>query len=179
MDHHEQLLDKLRAGTRQTHEVNFRALTVNLRVLSNDEVMSIKMQAVNEAKRLGWDALEGVAVLMQRYTLKLASTGPDKVPVLNDKFLSALSTDEMIGLYQEYIRIMDSVNPNIETIPNDEFRALVEALKKNMVSPTDCNLRQLRAICTAFRELILKLEEQESLAASSSGGPPSQSATAN
>ena len=48
----------------------------------------------------------------------------------------------------------DECNPSIEKIAPEKFRELVEALKKNTISWSDCTTPERRAIFTCFVELI-------------------------
>lgn len=166
----EDLLLRMRAGTKEVHEIHMRDLTIPVRVLSIDEVNNIRRSSIVETqKKAGDDTDKNLTV--QKLTLKLASTlVKNGAPLLSDKLLSLLSVDEVNYLYEEYIKVMDSVNPSIETIDPEVFRNLVDALKKNNVTWKDLSLRQLRGICTAFVDLIQRLENQASLKASSSGG---------
>jgi hypothetical protein len=86
--------------------------------------------------------------------------------------MSYLSTDEMNDLFEQYIAVMESVNPSLEQMTEAEFRPMVEALKKNQITWKDLSLKQLRVICTAYQELIQRPDSQTSPPGSSSGGPP-------
>lgn len=162
----EDILAQMREGVKQVHEISLRGYTFPVRVLSIDEVNAIRREAIRVAAMGGGDTVDK-NVETQKATLRLASTvtqgGP---PMLGDKVLSMLSVDEVNYLYEEFVRVMDSVNPSLESIPPEQFRELVDALKKSTISPKDCSLRQLRAICTAYVDLILRLETRDSQPAS-------------
>lgn len=147
------LLGKLRAGVKATHEIKCRELVVPVRVLSIDEFNEVRRHSIAHATAKNGDETDK-NLQAQKLTLKLASSLTEGVPLLGDKLLSKLSLDEINFLYEEYLAVMDSVNPSLASISDEEFRAIVDALKKNLTSSRKLSLLQLRAICTAFAELI-------------------------
>lgn len=156
----EEMLARMRAGVKEVYDIRVRDLLIPVRVLSVDEMNAIR----HEAKRklmTGDDVDQALAV--QKSTLLLASTigGKGSVPTLSEKFLGLMSTDEINFLYNEYVKVLDEVNPSLQTIPPEEFRALVDHVKKKALTSRDCSLHQLRAIFSAFQDLILKLETQK------------------
>jgi len=162
----EDLLSKLRAGTKETHEITMRDATINVRVLSIEEVNAIRRESIAKCANGAGDEVDR-NVMIQRLTLKLASTlTKNGAPYLGDKLLALMSVDEVNYLYEEYMRAMDSVNPSLQTMTAEQFRAIVDALKKNTLSSKDLSLLQLRTVCTAFVELIQQLESQKSPKAS-------------
>lgn len=158
----EDLLARMRAGTKEVHEIRMRDQIFPVRVLSIDEVTAIRREALGQSAKLRGDDTDK-NVWVQKLTLKLASTlSKNGAPLLSEKLLGLLSLDELQHLYAEYVRVADAVNPSLEQISPERFRALVDALKKNLVSSRDCSLLELRAICSAFAELIQRLESQDS-----------------
>ncbi len=157
----EDMLAKMRAGVKEVYEIRVRDLIVPVRVLSVDEMNAVRHESLKKAM-LGDDVDRALSV--QKSTLLLASTigGKNALPTMSEKFLGLLSTDEINHLYNEYIKVLEDVNPSIQSLSNDEFRALVEAIKKKEFGSKDCSLHQLRAIFTAFQDLILKQEIQRS-----------------
>jgi hypothetical protein len=157
----EDLLAKMREGIKEVHEIRMRSAVFPVRVLSVDEVNAIRREAIRVTATTGGDETDS-ALCVQKATLKLASTlNLGGVPSVTDKMLSMMNLDEVLYLYNEYIRVMDSVNPNLDFIPPEKFKELVEALKKNIVSPRDCSLLQLRVICSVFRDLIQRQDSQD------------------
>jgi hypothetical protein len=168
----EDLLAKMRAGTKEVYEIRCRDLVIPVRILSVDEVNAIRRDALLHVTKIQGDKVDE-NLERQKVALKLASTlKPGTAPILSDRLLSLMTVDEITYLYNEYIRVMDTVNPTLETMTDEQFRVLVDALKKKVITPRDCSLHQLREICTAFVDLILRLESQSSPPANSSGGPP-------
>jgi hypothetical protein len=148
----EDLLKKLRAGTKELHEIKMREMVIPVRVLSVDEMNAIRRDSIKQTA-LGMGDETDKNLTTQKTTLKMAST-VSGVPLLGDKLLSMLSTDEINFIYNEYVKVMDDVNPNIEMMLPDQFKALVDALKKNLISTKDLSLHQLKAISTAFQDMI-------------------------
>ena len=168
----EMMLARMRQGIKTEFEISMRGQVFHVRILSLDEVNQIRRYSIGEASRVQGDLVDR-NVEMQKATLKLASTLDKGVgPVISDKLMSFLSTDEMNDLFEQYIAVMESVNPSLEQMTEAEFRPMVEALKKNQITWKDLSLKQLRVICTAYQELIQRPDSQTSPPGSSSGGPP-------
>lgn len=158
----EDLLAKMRAGTKELHEIRLRDLVIPVRVLSIDETNAIRRQAIQDATMKSGDEVDK-NVAIQKSTLKLASTmTKGGGPMLSDKLLNMMSVDELGFLYEEYIKVMDDVNPSIDRMTEDQFKVLVEAVKKNHLSARDLSLSQLKAIFSAFQGLIQRLETPDS-----------------
>jgi len=156
----EDMLAKMRAGTKEVYEIRMREMIIPVRVLSIDEVNAIRREAIMETTKKQGDETDK-NLLVQKLSLKLASTlVKNSAPILSDKLLSLLTMDEVNYLYEEYIRVMDAVNPSLQAIEPEQFKLLVDALKKSHLSSKDLSLLQLRAICTAFVDLIQRLESQ-------------------
>jgi hypothetical protein len=156
----EDLLAKMRAGTREVHEIRMRELVIPVRVLSITEMNDIRRDALRSAIASQGDEVDK-NVITQKSTLKLATNVvKGGAPFLSDKVLSLMSVDEINYLYNEYVRVCESVNPSVESIEPEQFRALVDALKKNTITSKDCSLVQLRAICTSYVDTIQRQEHQ-------------------
>ncbi len=154
----EDILQKMRDGVKEVYEIRMRQMTVPVRVLSVDEVNAIRKESIRNSTLIQGDETDK-NVHIQKTTLKLASNiTKGGGPILGDKLLGMLTVDEINYLYEEYIKVLDTVNPSLETIPPTEFRAMVDALKKNLVSSKELSIRQLRAICTAYVDLIQRQE---------------------
>jgi hypothetical protein len=167
----EDRLAKFREGARYAGSLSFRGQVVHFRVLSRSEEMEIRRKAITASMHYGGDETEKNNFI-QMSTLQLASTpvGPSKVPSLPIALLDKMTSDELKFLYDEYIKIMDDANPSIERIGTEEFRSLVDLVKKNGVGSRDLSLKQLRAIFIAFQDLIQRVDFQTSPMDSSSGG---------
>lgn len=165
----EDLLAKMRAGTKEVYEIRMRELTIPVRMISLDERLDIRNRMmVQNTKVLGDQA--NLASLVQKEVLRLASTLSHGQPgVLSDRLLGMLSLDEVIYLYNEYQKICEEVNPSLEEINPEKFEALVNAIKKNSVTASDLSLAQLRAVFIAYQDLIQRLVFQTSPGDNGSG----------
>lgn len=156
----DELLAKLRQGKKTVDEIRMGALTVPVRVISCDEVNMIRREAIRKSSIIQGDETDK-NLEIQKNTLKLASTlKPGSAPFIGDKLLSLLSMDEISYLYEEFIRFMDNVNPALEHITPERFKEIIDALKKNIISPRDLSLLQLRAICLAYVDMIQRQATQ-------------------
>lgn len=148
----EDIVSKLRQGVRETYQIEMRGAVIPVRVLSADEMNRIRQQAIKDNAVAGGDETDK-NLKVQEATLVLASQVPaGSAPMLSQRVLKMLTVDEITYLFEQYIGVLQRVNPSLDTISADEFRALVDALKKKSVSPKDLSLRQLRGICSHFVE---------------------------
>lgn len=155
----EDILAKMRSGTKEFHEVSLRSFKVMLRILSIDEMNLIRRDSLNSAIAMKGDETDK-NLITQKTVLMMASTprATGSVPSLPEKLLGLLTTDEIGHLYNEYIAILDKFNPAVEQISHEAFRELVDALKKNLLSVSDLSLWQLKAICSAYVDLISRTD---------------------
>ena len=166
----EDLLAKMRAGTKEIYEIRLRELTIPVRMLSLDERLDIRNRmTVANSKVLGDEA--NLASLVQKEILRTASSvGKNQVGVLSDRLLGMLSLDEVIYLYNEYQRICEQVNPSLEQMTGEQFQQLVGAIKKNHIAASDLSLPQLKAVFISYQDLIQRMDFPTSPTDNSSGG---------
>jgi hypothetical protein len=146
----EDIVAKLRQGVRETYEIELRGTIIPVRVLSIDEMNRIRQQAIKDTAIKGGDETDR-NLNVQQSTLMLASTVPmGSAPMLSNKVLGLLSVDEVTYLFEQYIGVLGRVNPSIDMISAEEFRSIVDVLKKKSISVRDLSLRQLRGICSHF-----------------------------
>ncbi len=159
----EEMLSQLRMGKKMSYEVTIGNLKFPMRVLSLDEEAAVRREALKRTMVLQGDETDK-NIEIEKATIKLATTPIEKggIPFISDVILSRMTADEHTQLYNEYINIRDRVNPSLEQIDPEQFKGLVECLKKNIVSKNDLSITQLRAICSAFQDLIQRLENQTS-----------------
>jgi hypothetical protein len=156
----EDILAQLRAGVKETHEIVLRSARIPVRILSIDEVNKIRAEAKKLAMISGGDETDQ-NLQIQKLTLQLATQVPkNTAPILSEKVLALVTLDELTTLFNEYINVMERVNPSIEHIPPEGFRSLVDALKKNAITVKDLSLRQKDAICNSYVDLIQRQENQ-------------------
>jgi hypothetical protein len=156
----EDILAQMRAGVQTVREIRLRDAHIPLRIISIDEINMVRREALKDQfLQKGDETDKNLAI--QRYSLKLASDiNKNGTPTLSDKLLSIMSVDEINHLYNEYIKFMDDANPSIESIEPEKFQLLVEAVKKNIITSKECSLLQLKAIFSAFQDMIQKQDTQ-------------------
>lgn len=156
----EDILKKMRMGIKETYEISLRSFKVPVRVLSMDELVAVRREGIKHQALIGGDETDRNCYI-EKTVLKLASTlTKNGAPLLMDGVLDKMTLEEISHLYGEYVKIMDDCSPELEQIPIEQFRALIDAVKKNSVTAKDCSLRQLRAIFYAYQDLIQKQETQ-------------------
>jgi len=153
------LLARMRQGIKETYMIHLRGYEIPVRVLSCSEVSQIRNAALRDQKVTGVDDAEKNLSVM-KMTLERSSTPQGSAPALPRKVIDLLSIDELNYLYDEYIRVMEELNPSIEHIEPERFQAFVDALKKNSISEKGLSMPVLRAICRAYVALILELENR-------------------
>jgi hypothetical protein len=148
------ILARMRMGKQTVSEIRMGEQVIPVRVLSASEVNAIRHAARAEvAKTHGDETDENLYI--QRVTLQLASQiDPNRVPFLTDKIMQHLSIDEMSYLYSELIKFWEQFNPSLEQITPEKFRLLVDALKKNRISWSDCSMPERKAIFICFVDMI-------------------------
>jgi hypothetical protein len=167
----DEILRKMRAGVDEVHEIRLREMRFQIRCLSQDEFNQIRRDAKIETDANGGDDTDKNVRIQKMVLIRASAVKPGTPGKITDKLLSRLNADEMEFLYNEYVRVMDNMNPNIEAMTVDQFRMIVDALKKKTITSKDLSLPQLREVCAAFVDLIERMENQQSQMAKSSGGP--------
>ena len=158
------VLAKMREGIKSTGEIRIRGQEFHMRILSMDEMNQVRREGNLYVSRTpGADNIDR-DVFMEKAILKLAST-INGIPSIIDKMFegpNGLRTDEVNLMYEEYMKIMDDVNPAVEMLSEEKLRELIDAVKKNSVSAKDLSLLQLRTAFSLFKDLIQKLDAQPS-----------------
>lgn len=156
------ILAKMRMGKKTFSEIRMGDQVIPVRVLSADEVNAIRHEAKVKVAKSGGDETDE-NLYIQKLTLQLSSQMiNDPTPFLNDKIMKHLSVDEIGYLYNELIHFWETMNPSLEHVSPEKFRELVEALKKNRTSWSDCSLAERKVIFSAFVEWIQRPDTQTS-----------------
>lgn len=147
MGHEIPQIDAMRMGVDYSFMVALRQFKVSLRPLTGLEVTNAwgavadHLQTVPQHRRT--KMLEDY--WLSREILKTASSpfGPKTVPSITDPLLDAMTQDEVIALFKEWNATCDRVNPQLEIMPIEQLKDLVEEVKKNPPSDTAYQLTQL------------------------------------
>ncbi len=145
----------MRQGTEYRFPVTLRGLTVFLRPLSISEVTHVYHQVVVEMNKTPEAARNALMenILIAKKTLEIASTDPEnpkKAGQLLPWTLDKMTQDEVSALYDEYVRIVESVNPSLEYMSHEQVQGLVNDLKKNLIQQTDLSFLQLASIVNFY-----------------------------
>lgn len=165
----EEIVSKLRAGIDETYEIEMRGTAIYVRVLSGDEFNYIRKACIQQVAAQGGDDTDKNFEI-QKAVLAKCCMLKDNVPgILNQKVLARLTVDEITNLYEQYLSILEQVNPTLDTISADEFEAIVTALQKKTSTARELSIRQLRGICSDLPGVLRILEREKSPPANSSG----------
>lgn len=151
------ILELMREGVDYRFELKIRALSLKARPLANIELINANVEA---SKRLtALDELGRVevtrSVLIAQEILRAATSsdvGAQDSP-LTDYIIERMSPDETQELYKQYLSGVERVNPSLESLSEEEIRALVEQVKKSpnrAYALTELSFLGLRAICLAL-----------------------------
>lgn len=165
----EEILRRMRMGVSEDYYITLREMKFPMRIISIDELTAIRREAIRLTTLASGDETD-TKVHIQKTVLMLASRMQGGMQTITEKLMKFFTVDELNFLYEEYIKIMDDANPSIEKTTPEQFRALVDAVKKKAITSKDCSLHQLRAIFNAYQDLILRLEEAKQQKDNSSGG---------
>lgn len=150
----------LRAGVAEAHFIEMRGRPIPVRILTLDEMSKIRRDSISNAMIMKGDDTDQ-KILAEKYTLMMCTRMNKNEPsFLSDKLLELLTLDEIAHLYTEYMVVLDKVNPSLEDISEQEFKILVDAVKKKHVGWKDFSIKQLRAIFNDWERLIQTPEEQ-------------------
>lgn len=150
------ILANMRLGTKQVYSIFCRGQEFPVRLLSGDQVLKIRRDAMGVARSSGWDDVDR-DYYQQKLTLIEATRMSDNdVPIISFEALKAWSLDEVIYVYEEYMRFCESVNPKLEALKPEELRVLIDAVKKNNLDVNNLSFRQLRAIFFSWQAIILE-----------------------
>lgn len=153
-------IDAMRMGVDYRHNIKVRNFTLQVRPITMVEDMEIaaEVQRLLAKQPKEYRNSKTENAFIARETLKRASClDPTKyLPGVADPVLDAMTNDEMIFLFKEYVSVTDKCNPCLELLDGDELNLLVEAVKKNsqaddLVSQlTDLSFLQLASLVHYF-----------------------------
>ncbi len=153
-----EMLARFRAGATYCGSVYLREQMIDFRILTRDEEMEIRRKSMAHAAKHGNDSTERNDFI-QKHTISLA-TNINGQPQLPISIFKELTSDELDYLYNEYVKIRDDSNPSLEVMSPEQFNAICDALKKKALGSKDLSLPQLRAICSAYADLIRSQDAQ-------------------
>jgi hypothetical protein len=127
----EDLLEKLRRGNSQVLEIGLGELKVPCRLLSATEEALVVAKANQKSikdnpqglKKEIWESINVMKGILK------ASTTIDAAG-LPDRFFEELRERELTDLYDQYVTLNHTINPNIQDLSPQEILQIVEEVKK-------------------------------------------------
>jgi hypothetical protein len=127
-------LEAMRMGTEYRFPIQIREFRLAARPLTMSETLQIAAEVQEIMSKLPQNAKNALTehTLLAKETIKLASTSDYGAndPKITDYILDRMTPDEITHLFKQYVTGCDKVNPNLELIPADEIRGLVESIKR-------------------------------------------------
>lgn len=153
----EDLLSLLREGNNQKLEIGLGKLKVPCRLLNAKEEAIITAQAESRAlkenpqgaKREIFEAQEVMKAIL------LAATNIKGVPGFPQKLVDMLSNQELTTLFDQYVSLNHTINPNIQDLSQVEIQAMVDNVKKKKTAASDYYSWQLAAVGKFFLDKII------------------------
>lgn len=146
------LLSQMRAGTDLKFPARLKNATINLRVLSISEMMSIYNEVSSRLVEMPATAQNRISenLILAKCILRTASTEkpgrPAEEAKLSEYLLDQLTDAEILYLYRQWVAHNDKVNPSLEEMPHEELMRLVEEVKKNHLELTELSISQLTSL---------------------------------
>ena len=140
-------IDAMRAGVDYKQKITIRNFSMTVRPLTIMETNEIASSVVAELRKLPVEHRNATLehTLMAKETLKRASTSDVGKGdwQITEPILNAMTVDEVLFMYKQYVMAMDRVNPALEKMSTKEVQELVEDLKKNEPQELDLQLTAL------------------------------------
>lgn len=140
-------IDKMRMGVDYSFRITLRDFSCTVRPLANSEFTKAYAAVANHMRSVPEFSRTKITEdnLLAREFLKMASAEFGVYPgALTDAVLDQMTNDEMMYLYKQWLDVCDKVNPMLETMPEEQLKALVEEVKKSPPSDLAFQLTELR-----------------------------------
>ncbi len=128
------LIEKLKAGIKNSKEVPFYGGTLKIRVLSEDELQQCRIEANRYAIKNGLDeeSLINEIAIRQLY-LAVSANDVDGNKLADDidsfrKFITRKEREYLIG---EYLSLENECSPSLSVMTDEEFNKVLEEAKKD------------------------------------------------
>lgn len=139
-------IEAMRMGVDYSFPIALRGFTLNVRPLANSEFTQCYSAVAEQMRRTPEHQRTKIVEdnYLAREFLKKASAEYGKYPgSLTDPILDEMTNDEIMYLYKEWLAVCDKVNPQLENMPADRIKAIVEDIKKNPRADLDSQLTEL------------------------------------
>lgn len=139
-------IEAMRMGVEYRFPIKLRDFSVSLRPLANSEVMNCYANVSEYLKNIPEHRRTRIQEdnALAREFLKVASAEFGKYPgQLTDVILDRMTTDEIMFMYKEWQAVCDKVNPQLEKMPAEDIKLLVDHIKKNTPEDLGFQLTEL------------------------------------
>ena len=152
-----ELLAALRSGNTQVLELAVGVAKVPCRLINAGEEAKLIVQAKSKASKQNPNGVKlelFESVQLMKDVLASATT-IDGAPGLPMGFLDELTSQEIEALYDQYITLNRTINPNIQTLSQDEINELIGGIKKKSLSTKNLFSYQVLAVGKYFLDVII------------------------
>ncbi|MBV5339186.1 MAG: hypothetical protein J0665_06450 [Deltaproteobacteria bacterium] len=126
------ILEKLKAGTKNTRDINFHGIPLKLRLLSEAEILQCRLDTVAYAKKKELDEESQAAENARRQLFTvLSDTEGNRVADNIDSFRDLLTRGEREYLIEEYLFLENECLPSVPGMERAEFDDILELVKKS------------------------------------------------
>lgn len=158
----EEQLALMRGGNKQDFLLKMGGLEIPVRILNlkeeQDAIANAKMRAKKLKPEGGMDASFESGEIMKAVLLKAANIG--NVQMIGTQLLNAMSSHELDAMYDQYVSLTKTVNPEFEKVDMKEIGEMIAAVKKKDKTPRDFFTWQLAAIGHCYLvELLREVKE--------------------
>lgn len=153
-----ELLDRLKAGKSARSIVKLNGIELSLRALSEQDYMEAGIAAESAMKAAKIELSMSTAELFEAekssQLLLLALLDPSGEPLAYtaSSLRNALSREESAYLVEQYLAHEKSISPSERNMPEKEFQALLEEVKKTPGTPrlNDLSIATLKRLITVL-----------------------------
>jgi DNA-directed RNA polymerase subunit F len=144
-------LDAMRQGTNYRIKIVVRQFVAYLRPLTMDETTKVVSEVAAYLSTVPQERRTPIFEngVLAKYTLKLASTSDEdkEDPQLGDLLLGKLTPDELQSIWKQYQKGLEMCDPDLEELPPEKLKEMVEDLKKNPSTMTELSFWELGNVC--------------------------------
>jgi hypothetical protein len=140
----------MRNGIEAKFSVEFDGNTLMMRplaILEELEIEDLVMKEFNSAPEYKRTKRLMDYLTMTKVLSRALSPCPEQPEPLREKELQLMPTMYLATLYAKYVEICKQLNPNIDTITNDQLEGLIGELLDNPKLVNDCTQSELKHVC--------------------------------
>lgn len=151
------MLDNITIGIHTTTTIEFAGHEWKFRLLSAKELMTIKKEVIDIAKKEDWfDDINIHYHEMIKILTKALSPSPFKTDgksIWNETDLEFINYDVLENLFKQYIHFNDIATRKPTEMPEDEINSMLEIVKKKQIPLTALDRKQLLIVANYYMHL--------------------------